>query len=69
MVFEDEFVGEIVDNLDARISEMDTRQRVEVWPGDDDFGNWLAFHERKSKAVICNAPEFKDTPFCGTGYH
>ena len=67
------FKREFVDNINARIAdrekERDLRPDIEVWPGFDDFAEWAASHERRERAVICSTPEFRQTPYCGTGYH
>ena len=65
----EEFLNEVENNLDDRIDEQEVRPHVEVWPADDEYARWVAFHEAKERAVICTAPEYKDTPFCGTGCH
>jgi hypothetical protein len=62
-------MAEVNNNLDARIEEQGMRPHVEVWPADDEFGRWVAYHKAKERAVICTTPEFQDTPFCGTGCH
>jgi hypothetical protein len=64
-----DFLTKLSSNLDERIEEQEMRPRIEVWPGDDDFAHWVAYHEAKERAVICSTPEYKDTPFCGTGCH
>lgn len=56
-------------NRETRFNDKDNRPLMEVWPSDDDFGHWVAYHEAKERGVICNTPEFKDTPFCGSGHH
>jgi hypothetical protein len=69
MVHDDNFFDEVLSDLESRIRASALRPQIEVWPEDDDFANWLTYHEAKERAVICKTPEFKDTPFCGTGYH
>ncbi|MDA8407679.1 MAG: hypothetical protein M0T73_12605 [Deltaproteobacteria bacterium] len=64
-----EFLGNINDGLGQRIEEQNVRPSVEVWPDEDDFGRWVAAHRDPVRSVICNAPEFADTPFCGRGIH
>jgi len=56
----EEFLTEVNDNLDARIEEQGMRPNIEVWPVDDEFARWVAYHEAKERAVICSTPEFKD---------
>ena len=65
----EEFLTEVNGNLEARIEEQGMRPHIEVWPADDEYARWVAYHEAKDRAVICNTPEYKDTPFCGTGCH
>lgn len=69
MEFKDEFIEDVVGGLTDRIAYMDMRPMVEMWPGEDDFAEWVASHQVRERAVICSTPEFKDTPFCGTGCH
>jgi hypothetical protein len=69
MDYKDEFLREVNDTFVARVEEQSIRPGVEVWPGEDDDAEWVASHERRTQAVVCNTPEYKDTPFCGTGYH
>lgn len=68
-MFGKEFVEDIGQSLDDRIANEGSRPRMEVWPADDDFAQWVASKERKARTIICNTPEFKDTPFCGSGCH
>ncbi|MBI5569100.1 MAG: hypothetical protein HY914_04060 [Desulfomonile tiedjei] len=69
MTFREEFNENIKSMLEARSQERDTRPLIESVAGEDDFAEWLACHERASQTVICNTPELRDTPFCGTGSH
>ncbi len=68
-MFDEDFVRNIDVNLRDRIDNEGMRPTVEVWPADDDFARWVASKEAKARAVICTTPEFKDTPFCGSGCH
>jgi hypothetical protein len=65
----EEFFTAVNDNLDARIEEQGIRPRIEVCPPDDEYARWVACHEAKDRTVICQTPEYRDTPFCGTGCH
>ena len=65
----DEFVARIHEGLEVRNDSLNLRPTIEVWPAEDDFGHWVAYHEAKERAVICNTPEYKDTPYCGSGSH
>ncbi len=68
MNLQKEFVRAMKDGLDYR-SEEEESPAVEVWPDEDDFAKWIAYHSPQERPVICATPEFKDTPFCGIGYH
>ena len=63
-----EFNSAINDTFEARVEEQDSRPMVEGWPFDD-FTQWASAHRDKSRHVICNTPEFMQSPFCGNGYH
>ncbi|HMK33901.1 MAG TPA: hypothetical protein VK463_02460 [Desulfomonilaceae bacterium] len=67
--FKREFTNDIEVQLSDRIEERSVRPHVEVWPFDDEDAQWYASHSDKSRAVICNTPEFRDLPFCGSGFH
>ncbi len=67
--FKREFTNAIEQNLDERIENRNARPEMEVWPQEDEFGQWVASHENRTRSVICNSPEFRDTPHCGTGEH
>jgi len=69
MSVREEFLDDIKNMLKARIEERDMRPLIEAVPGEDDFAEWLACHERANQTVICTTPELRDTPFCGTGFH
>lgn len=64
-----DFLAEVKGNLDRREEEQGLRPVVEVWPDEDGFGRWVAYHEAKERAVICSTPEYEGSPFCGTGSH
>lgn len=64
-----EFMDQIKDRLGSRIKNQESSQNIEVWPDDDDFGRWVAFHQDKVRAVVCATPEYSDSPFCGRGFH
>ena len=68
-MFTEDFEQEVVDGLEARMTGHETRPSVEVWPEDDEFSDWVATHEDQVRAIVCNTPEFKDSPFCGPGLH
>lgn len=42
---------------------------LEARPEEDDFGQWVAAHEREARAIVCNWPGFEAAPFCGRGHH
>lgn len=45
------------------------RPGIEVWPGEGDFADWIAYHMAKDRPLICRMPEFRASPFCGAGHH
>lgn len=69
MSFREDFVEAVNEGLGTRMADQETRPTVEVWPEEDDFGRWVAFHSDRVRAVVCGSPEFKDAPFCGRGNH
>lgn len=69
MAIKTEFEKKIKDTVGDRIENQGMRPEIEVRPVEDDFGHWVASKEARERAVICNSPEYKDTPFCGTGHH
>ncbi len=69
MAVRDEFVNDIRKGYDGRVDGASVRPDIEVWPEEDDFGQWVASHRDKVRMVICRTPEFSDSPFCGRGIH
>jgi hypothetical protein len=69
MSFKSDFVDNVKKAVDDGTVAQGYRPNIEVWPEEDDFGRWVAFHENKVRAVICTTPEFADTPFCARGSH
>jgi hypothetical protein len=67
--FKREFTKQLKDRLEMRIEEQAVRPLMEIWPYDDEDAQWYAYHSDKSRVIICNTPEFKDLPFCGSGFH
>lgn len=67
--FKQDFVNSIRDTDEARANELNVRPQMEVWPFEDDWGHWVLSHEDPTRSVICNTPEFKDSPYCGHGVH
>jgi hypothetical protein len=65
----DEFVDYINEGFEERVEAQGNRPAVEVWPDEDGFGRWVASHRDSLRSVICNAPEFASSPFCGRGIH
>ncbi|MCX5872075.1 MAG: hypothetical protein NTY51_02415 [Deltaproteobacteria bacterium] len=64
-----DFISDINEGLEQRIEAQGNRPNVEVWPDEDGFGRWVAAHSDKVRSVICSAPEFAASPFCGRGFH
>jgi hypothetical protein len=67
MSVKDDFVRDIRASDHERFDAAGSRPGIEFWP--DDFGEWVAAHENRVGSVICNAPEFASSPFCGRGAH
>lgn len=65
----DGFSSEESDESDYRVAEASMAPGIEVWPGEGDFSDWIAYHVGKERLVICSSPEFRASPFCGIGYH
>lgn len=69
MSFKSDFLDDVKKAVDHGTVVQGYRPNIEVWPEEDDFGRWVAYHENKERAVICTTPEFADAPFCGRGLH
>lgn len=67
--FRRDFVEEVNAKLRDRIQEQGMRPSIEITPYDDDDAQWYAAHSDKTRYVICNTPEHRDSPFCGSGWH
>jgi hypothetical protein len=65
----DQFLSSITQLKDVRRDEHAFRPEIEVWPFEEDYAHWVISHEDPARSVICNTPEFKDSPFCGHGAH
>lgn len=59
----------LTETNDIRMEEELTRPRVEIWPDDFEWQQWVAQHEPRRKSVICHLESMKASPFCATGYH
>jgi hypothetical protein len=68
MSIRSDLISALNENEESRFNDRDNRPMVEVWP-DDEFAFWVSRHQDGSRHIICNTPEFMDTPFCGVGYH
>ncbi len=53
---------------ETRFENLGSRPGIEIWPDDED-AMWVLRHSDPGRCVICRTPEFRDTPFCGTGHH
>lgn len=69
MSVKNDFISDINEGLEQRIEAQGNRPGIEVWPDDDGFGRWVSSHRDRVRSVICSAPEFADSPFCGRGFH
>ncbi len=65
----EEFEQEVVDGLEARMTGKKDRPDADDWSEDEDYSDWVATHGDQIRTIICNTPEFKDSPFCGPGPH
>jgi hypothetical protein len=63
------FLDVLSNSQEERFDNKLTRPEIELWPYDDEFGQWVASHQNKARVIICNTPEFRDTPYCGSGLH
>jgi hypothetical protein len=68
-MFRKEFEDKIKEGASQRTEDQNMRPGIECWSAEDDFGRWVASHESKVRSIICSFPEFKDAPFCGSGFH
>jgi hypothetical protein len=68
MSYKDYLEDAMEDSKEARLEGQYGRPGIEVWPGDGD-DLWVMRHTDPARAVICAAPEFGSTPFCGVGQH
>jgi len=69
MSYENYFLAEVRETEESRERDQNLKPTMEVWPVEDEFSCWIAYHEAKDRAVICSTAELKDMPYCGTGYH
>jgi len=69
MSFKEEFVDAVNESLSSRAEELSLRPNVEIWPEDDEDALWVSSHQNRIRTIICDTPEFRDTPFCGAGFH
>ncbi len=69
MTIQEEFVNAIEETMPVRMEGTGFRSGIEVWPYEDDFGRWVASHEHRVQAVVCETPEYRSSPFCGLGAH
>ncbi|MBI5568553.1 MAG: hypothetical protein HY914_01260 [Desulfomonile tiedjei] len=65
----EDFEQEVVDGLEAQMIGEKNRPTVEGWSEDEDYSDWVATHGDQIRTIICNTPEFRDSPFCGPGLH
>jgi hypothetical protein len=59
----------LTDTNDVRIEEEMTRPRVELWPDEDGWDQWVLSHSKDRMSILCNLPSMKASPFCALGYH
>jgi len=54
---------------DVRIEEEMIRPRVEIWPDDFEWQQWVSQHDDARRSMLCLLPSMKASPFCAYGYH
>jgi len=59
----------LTDTNEARIEEEMIRPRVEVWPDEDGWAQWVLSHSKSRLSLLCNLPSMQATPFCALGCH
>ncbi len=59
----------LTETNDVRMKEELTRPRVEIWPDDFAWQQWVSQHEPRRRSLICHLPSMKSSPFCASGYH
>ena len=52
-----------------RMDEENTRPRVEIWPDEDGWDQWVLSHAETRRSLLCNLSSMAASPFCGLGYH
>ncbi len=69
MSIKEEFLGAMNKSLSSRVENHGIRPSIEVWPEEDEDARWVASHGDQVRTIVCDTPEFRDTPFCGRGSH
>jgi len=59
----------LTDMNEVRIEEEMIRPKVEVWPDEDGWAQWVLSHSKSRLSLLCNLPSMKASPFCALGYH
>jgi hypothetical protein len=59
----------LTETNDVRMEEEQTRPRVEIWPDDLEWQQWVSQHEPRRRSLICHLLSMKSSPFCASGYH
>jgi hypothetical protein len=59
----------LTDTDNVRVEEEFDRPRVEIWPDDVSWQEWIASHEPSRKNLICGLESMRATPYCAMGYH
>lgn len=59
----------LTESNNMRIEEELTRPRVEIWPDDFEWQQWVSQHEPGRKSIVCHLESMKASPFCAVGYH
>lgn len=59
----------LTETNDIRMEEELTRPRVEIWPDDFEWQQWVSQHEQGRRSLVCQLASMKASPFCAYGYH
>jgi hypothetical protein len=59
----------LVRTNNIRMHEEITRPRVEIWPDEDGWDQWVLSHEEKRRSLLCNLSSMSASPFCALGHH
>lgn len=64
-----DFMKSLTDTNDIRIEEEMSRPKVEVWPEDFAWQQWVSMHDDRRRTLLCSLQSMRATPYCAVGYH